>query len=309
MTFAQKEKIISTIGNRFTLVRNNPGLLAVWLEAKLKSALLLPFINHPIQKEISGIVFEFDLSLDPMVKNMYFGLYEPEVIRVLRRTLRVGDTFIDVGANIGYLSCIAAGLVGRMGHVHSFEPAPRYFERLAKLAAADPAHRIEPHNCACGDVEGSLPLYITNLANIGWNTVVPNFMSPGTVEQTIDVPVCRLDDFIAANALKNISLIKIDVEGFELPVLKGLQGYLQSDESRRLAIICEIAPGAYPLLGFTLTQLADYMKTYGYRAFSLIDSNAEVDITRLNTLTNVLFRVPVHSPSVTDRPHKCYTRV
>ena len=54
-------------------------------------------------------------------------------------------------------------------------------------------------------------------------------------------------------------------------------------------LLCEIAPPAYPLLGYTVAQLSNYMKKYSYRAFSLINTNAEIDITRFKETTNVMF--------------------
>ena len=58
---------------------------------------------------------------------MYYGSYAVPIVETMKRTLRPGDTFLDVGANIGYLSAIAAGLVGVTGQVHCFEPVPDYF--------------------------------------------------------------------------------------------------------------------------------------------------------------------------------------
>jgi len=73
-------------------------------------------------KKINGVWFRFDFDLDPRIKKMYLGEYETETVETMKKLLRQGDVFIDVGANIGFLSAVAAGLVG--GQIHSFEPVP-----------------------------------------------------------------------------------------------------------------------------------------------------------------------------------------
>ena len=69
---------------------------------------------------------------------MFFGAYEPLTVAAIKKYLREGDTFIDVGANIGFISSIAAGIVGTRGQIHSFEPVPRDFERLKGFSLMTP---------------------------------------------------------------------------------------------------------------------------------------------------------------------------
>ncbi|UCG55026.1 MAG: FkbM family methyltransferase, partial [Dehalococcoidia bacterium] len=208
---------------------------------------------------------------------------------IMKKTIKADDTFIDIGANIGYLSCIGAGLVGKRGQVHSFEPTPRYFKRFEEMAKANPDYTIVANNCALGEVPGKAKLDITSRPNIGWNKMVPNFMQGEPIRDSIEVPVCRLDEYIKEKQLDKISLIKIDVEGFEFPVLKGLQSYFDNNNHLPV-IICEIAPAAYPLLGYTLSQLSSYIAKYKYRAFSVVYPRNRVDITNLSQTTNVVFR-------------------
>ena len=95
------------------LLASNPKLFFKILvgEIKIKATRQLP--KSPIQKKISGILFEFDFNYDPAIKRMYFGIYELETVEVMREILKTGDTFIDVGANIGYLTAIGGGLLER----------------------------------------------------------------------------------------------------------------------------------------------------------------------------------------------------
>lgn len=279
------------IRNALNLVLSDPKLFLVLSSAILRFILLslyIRYIKHPVEKKINGVRFKFDFSLDPAVKTMYCGLYEPNTVEFMKQTLRPGDTFIDVGASIGYLSCIAVGLVGKKGQVHSFEPVPKYFRSLESMAAANPDYNIKVNNCALGDAHGTSTIYITNRPNIGWNTMVPGLMRKETIGESIEVPVCRLDQYIDDLRLERVSLIKIDVEGFEFLVLKGLQNYLER-AAQPPVLICEIVPKAYPLLVYGLDQLSDYLSKYTYQAFNIVRRTRTIDIRILKETTIVVF--------------------
>lgn len=293
---------------RLPLVLRDPKLFFKYLNVFIKS-LITQWPKEPIQKRINGVIFEFHFDLDPLTTlayhpklllnnlkaglkpvllQMYYGVYEIGVVNAIKKLLKKGDTFIDVGANIGYMSCIAMGVVGKTGQVHSFEPVPRYFQKLKNLAKANKDYNITVNECALGDERGIAAINVASFVNIGWATMVPSFLKKGTKKETIEVPVYRLDRYIKERGISNISLIKIDVEGFEFPVLKGLSDYFENTRHRP-AIICEISPPSYKRLGYTLTQLSEYMRNYNYRAFSLFDNDVEIDITYLSETINVLF--------------------
>jgi len=202
--------------------------------------------------------------------------------------LKKGDTFIDVGANIGYLSTIALGLIGKRGSVHSFEPVLEYFLRLKDIAFLNKGYNFIVNNCALGEIEGIGKIAVTNLQNIGWNTMVPGFMPSQTIRQMQEVTICRLDSYIKEKALSNIALIKIDAEGFEFAILKGLRKYFETSKNRP-KIICEIAPSAYSLLGYRLKELVQYMDEFKYSAFQLSNPKKRIDVLELQSTTNVLF--------------------
>jgi FkbM family methyltransferase len=240
----------------------------------------------PARKLINGVVFEYDLAHYRGTAPMDFGSYAPLIVEVMKRFLRPGGVFVDVGANIGYLSAIGAGLVGPQGEVHAFEPVPAYSNRLGRLAELNPRHKIFANAHAAGETPGTCTIYVTR--EPGQNTMIRAYQQPVEVVSTLEVPVVRLDDYIEAKTLRNISLFKIDAEGFELPVLKGLERYFASTR-KRPPIICEIAPRAYALQGRKLTDLADYMSAHGYSARDLIDPGRRVDVCGIKQVEDVLF--------------------
>jgi FkbM family methyltransferase len=220
------------------------------------------------------------------VAPIYFDSYAPLVSDAIRRLLKPGDVFFDVGANVGYLSAIAAGIVGIRGQVHAFEPAPEYFAQLKRLAELNPAHSIFANPCAAGEKNTVRTIYLTREA--GQNTLVSHYKGAIDITATQQVRVVRLDSYIEEEEIERIALIKIDVEGYELNVLKGLERYFRR-AGHRPPIICEVAPRAYPLMATALSDLARYMKSFGYSAFDVADGASAVDVCAMRSVDDVLF--------------------
>lgn len=236
---------------------------------------------------INGINFNIDLDLDPAMRNMYFGSYQINITNLLARYLREGDTFIDIGANVGYISAFAMGLVGKTGSVHSFEPVTQYFNRLKKVKEENPGYNFFMNELALGEYPGKSKISVTSLQNIGWNTMVPDFMSKDALSEELEINVIRLSDYLFKNNFKNIRLVKIDTEGFEFPVMKGFQEYLNQTKETPFIII-EIAPSAYPKLNLKLSEFSQFMSNLGYY-YQGVDNKRPIKVDNLKQTTDVLF--------------------
>lgn len=254
------------------------------MAGKLKSARRMPPL--PVLCRINNVLFEYELEGYRGTAPMYFGSYAPVVVDAMKRSLKPGDVFFDVGANIGYLSAIAAGLVGNEGQVHAFEPVPAHFARLKHFVELNPDCAIHANCCAVGETEATQTIYIAKEA--GQSTLVPWYKSVAEIERVDQVPAVRLDSYIESKGIDRVSLIKIDTEGYEFPVLKGLEGYLRRT-SRRPPIICEIAPRAYGLMGSGLAPFARYTEGFGYRAYDLADGTSPIDLCAIRHVEDVLF--------------------
>jgi FkbM family methyltransferase len=216
------------------------------------------------------------MGLDRRIGEMYQGTHSMEVVHALRHLLEPGDIFIDVGANIGYLSAVAADRVGPSGRVVAFEPVPIYAACVRRLASENPQLQIDVVMKAVGEEEGRADIDVSSIGNIGWNTMVRGLMPDSHRAESIQVDVIRLDRTLDALGVKTPTLIKIDVEGYELSVLKSMIGLWERGE--RPLIICEVNPYAFELAAASADQIGRLVGRHGYRSLDLLDLRREVDL-------------------------------
>ncbi len=162
------------------------------------------------------------------------GVYDLSVSEVLFRLVQAGDVVVDAGANVGYMTVLAAVAAGPSGTVHAFEPHPGLFSVLEQNVAASghrfPMARVVLHDAALGDQEGRADLALPEaLANNDGLAYVVRDANQSAVK-TIAVRLETLD----ATVTEDISVMKLDVEGFELQVLKGAARTLASRRIRHI---------------------------------------------------------------------------
>ncbi len=276
------------LGKLVALLGTEPGLAWSTSVARLRRKIAPPTGTQE-RAMWGGVQFRFPCDLDPHVQLMVHGGYEAFTVRALRRCLKPGDTFIDVGANIGYLSGVAAGLVGTTGAVHAFEPVPQYYANVVWMAEHNPGHTIHVLNQAAGAEPGTASIDVSD-DNLGWNTMVDGLMDEGEKGETIDVEVVRLADYLGGALApdQRVALIKIDVEGFEWPTLQGLAPWLR-EQSPKPPLLLEVAPSAYPSVGTTLAEFATFLEQLGYAAEDLI-TGKPVSIAGLTVTDTLLLR-------------------
>ena len=148
---------------------------------------------------------------------MWAGAYEPELVSLLKKTLKPGMSVLDLGANIGYFSVIAAALVGENGQIHAFEPMPQNLDRLRKNLK--PFHWAVAHPYAVGNFTGEAPIHYSD-KEAGWASIHDRHPIE-TLPCNSTVSVIRLDDWLLTNSVDQIDFIKLDIEGSELDALLG----------------------------------------------------------------------------------------
>ncbi len=155
------------------------------------------------------------------------GVHDLPVVEALWRLLDAGDTAVDVGANIGYTAGLMAMRVGREGRVLCFEPHPEVFaalqENISLVRQGDDVGAIDAFQIALSDHAGEATLLCDEgfTFNRGSGRIDETASEARSV-QRLSVPTARLDDFVDGR----IAVAKIDVEGHELPVLRGAERIL-----------------------------------------------------------------------------------
>lgn len=167
----------------------------------------------------------------------------------LRSFLRQGDTFVDVGANIGVHSLLAAQIVGTNGTVIGVEPHPRSFAHFQENLALNGAQWVTAHRVAAGDKRSRTT--ITTLRNDDENALLDG---PGARP----VDVIPLDDLVPREA--TVDLLKVDVDGYETAVLRGATKTLD----RTRCVIFEAADGYPQRYGYTLGDVWAELQDKGF---------------------------------------------
>ena len=150
------------------------------------------------------------------------GWYEPPVTELLRALSRPGGVVIDVGANVGWYTFLAAAGVGPQGRVVGIEPDPENYRLLSLSLAENPRGQIQLCNECLSDHDGTELLYLSDEA--------ASYHSISRAVGTRSIPVVseRLDSLIERNRLSSVVLVKIDVEGGEPKVIRGGLGAIHS---------------------------------------------------------------------------------
>lgn len=218
------------------------------------------------RRHLTGRATEFQLSLrfktaDVMGRHIYkYGVYEEQISRFLLANLRLqpGEILLDVGANIGWYSLLLGRHLPAGVLVHGFEPDPDTFALYAGNLRLNGLEAVRAWPCALSDSPGRKTLYRYSDKNTGRNSLLP-INQAGSVE----IESLRLDEFVAREglALERIRFVKIDVEGYESVVLRGMGDLLP----RIPLILSEFSPRYMRRGGLDPAELLDLFRQAGFR--------------------------------------------
>jgi FkbM family methyltransferase len=217
------------------------------------------------------------LSLDPeqmsqqyMLNALNAGqLYESETSVFLGAVLGPGDTFIDVGAHVGYFSMLAAAFVGKTGRVISFEPDTTNYAHLLEHVERNAASQVIPVPLAVG-AQPRVAEFFVNDDNDGghglWDVGSHPFNARSReARRTRRVFLTTLDDFVGTAGSRKVKAIKIDAEGSEVAVLEGARNLLEQHQVP--FVVAEINTFALSAMGTSQEALRGYMTALGYETY------------------------------------------
>lgn len=212
-------------------------------------------------------------------------IFEPEETRLCQALISPGDRCLDIGANIGYYTVLFATLVGPAGKVIAIEPDPDNFQLLKQNCAQDIQAKItELHTLALSDQEGVASLFKSN-NNHGMHRLYPSVCC---TDEATQVKMIRGDQLKSAA----LDFLKIDIEGYELPALTGLQETINA--SPNIKILSEYSPLSISEAGFSARAMLELMLSYGLTPLENIDAQwRAVDPATLLAASDIADKVDI----------------
>jgi FkbM family methyltransferase len=231
-------------------VPQNPGPLV--LNPATAVELRIPGLPRPLHLYVHG---EQDRFVSRRIRAE--GIWEPFETSLVLRLLRPGDVCVDVGANVGYFSVLAASVVGAQGAVFAFEPDPDNYRLLqANVALNDQDHCITAIEAALSDATGEGQLFLS-ADNLDDHQVYAGD------EQRNSVHIALLDGGQSlAGRLQRIDLLKVDTQGSEYQVMTGLVPLL-TKLAQPPRIIIELTPHSLRRAGASGRALIELLATLG----------------------------------------------
>lgn len=224
------------------------------------------WINSPkkiIRGKWHGYLMKLDLSNWSERLTYFLGrYYELGVQHSLSSLLEPGDRFVDIGANIGMITLHAAALVTETGEVECFEPNPECVATITENIKINDIRHVRIHPVGLSDSKGVLRLHLTS-AHTGTATFAD--VDKYELVKVFEVQVLVGDDILLKNP-KPVRLVKIDVEGFELHVLRGLKRTL---DTFRPLLITEFVEEHFNRAGTSCDEIEQFLRSNGYRPYAI----------------------------------------
>ncbi len=188
---------------------------------------------------------------------------QPELFR--------GGDILDIGANIGYTAALFAQAANAEAKVYAFEPEPFNFRLLqSSIRSRKLQDKVVAVQSAVGDRSGEIELWLNEHHHADHRIATDSLRAnrQRAQERYVTIPIISVDDFVAQSVGgRPICLIKIDVQGYEFAVCRGMTGTLA--QHGRAAVAVEYTPAAMEDLGYEPSAMLDWFRERGFRMYSL----------------------------------------
>lgn len=193
------------------------------------------------------------------------GVWEPGIIKLCVDKLRHGGTFLDIGANVGMFSMSVANELHNVA-IHAFEPVPANFSILElNLNVNNMEDRIVVNNLAVSHHCSTISMVV----NGQLSHVIQNESKDKLT--TVSINTVSVDYYCDSNEVTDVQLIKCDVEGFELDVLRGAEKVIRS---QRPALVLEIEEKWTSRYGYSAKDIFSFLQEFGYSGMPILYSGA-----------------------------------
>lgn len=223
--------------------------------------------ENSLVKEIEGSKMYLDIKRDKGLSTdlTFVEIREPFSTKTFRNEIEEGDVVVDIGANIGYYALMEAKMVKPAGKVYAIEPLPCAMEILKYNIELNKYSNIEVFQLAIGEENGRTSMCVCP----AWNSssvILPYNTNLQAVADKIDVDIITLDDFLKDKRFPN--LIRMDVEGFEYHIIRGMKSILESGKPLKLFIELHSTP--------TVEGLLLTLKSFGFQVKKVINDERDL---------------------------------
>lgn len=255
------------------IVRNKIKDIILSEDKKIKQAYINGYkILVPVDEGIGWLIY--------YLKN--FNKKETDFIRQIAKKDWI---CFDIGANVGYYTLLFSSLC-KDGEIHSFEPLPLCYHLLSASILLNNFNNIRLNKFALSNCNGVSEFSVSKKYES--SSFVHTEMSP--LENTIQVEIRRLDDYIKENSIERIDFMKIDVEGAEKLVLEGFTETLSKKELQPKILLLELYDPNFVHYNTSIEEIVTFLYSYGYKAFVILNERP-VPFTQKhhNSIYNVFF--------------------
>jgi len=184
-----------------------------------------------VVKNVLGSKMYLDLRFKGINRELFVNnVREPFITNIIKKTIKKGMTIVDIGANIGYYALLESKLVGDSGRVYAIEPVKENLNFLKDNIDLNSCLNVELFQKAIGDINDKKNIFLTKETN--WCSMEEHPKSK-TIEKRL-VEVVTLDKFLENKLFPDI--IRMDVEGYEEKIIKGMKNILDSNKPLKLFI-------------------------------------------------------------------------
>lgn len=176
-----------------------------------------------------------------------------------------GGNVMDIGANIGYTAALLARAADPGRKVYAFEPDTFNHDILRRVASR-PKHRdkIVAVHSAVGAADGTIELWLNDHHHADHRIITDRFRSLDLGMRGVTVPMVSIDQFVEKNP-GPVSFVKIDVQGYELPVCQGMKDTLENNPG--ITLVLEYMPSIMRELGFNPAELIEFLVSRGFEIY------------------------------------------
>jgi FkbM family methyltransferase len=207
---------------------------------------------------------DFDYPLRSFIGYALFCKdFENNEIAFLRRSLKQGDVFLDIGANGGIYTVIASKQVGQEGHVYAFEPGEHELRLLRHNIKLNGLTNVTVIQCAVSDKIGNAKFAVVKDGAL--NSLADLHRTEQDIESWQTVFTLSLDDFVCKYSIPRVDFIKIDVEGAEKLVFEGAKSLMMSDN--RITILFESSDQNVAAFGYSTKQFLFELRQAGLKVY------------------------------------------